>query len=311
MLNIKQYIIDKSKELGFDLCRFAKAEALETEFEHYQKWLSLGYAANMQYLHKNSHKRKDPREILPSAKTVVVLGHNYKTPFDYSNCTNRSGFISRYAWGDDYHEVLNAKAHRLIDLLQQKAEFDYKIYVDTGSILERAWAVRSGIGWQGKNGNVINFEIGSFIFLCTILISLEIEPDDPVRDYCGTCQRCIIACPTGAIVQPKVVDARLCLSYWNIEAKPSEEIPENIKQNIVSRLFGCDICQEVCPYNKKELFTEEKSFYPRAGETCLDIDYIINMSQNDFSLRFKHSPIKRKKFEGLKQIAAIISENIK
>lgn len=308
MLDLKQYIKAKSKEIGFDLCGFAKAEPLSIEFEHYKEWLSLGYAANMHYLHRNLEKRKDPREILPTAKTIIVLGHNYKTPFDYANCNKKSGLIARYAWGDDYHEVLKAKARKLIELLQEKAEFEYKIYVDTGSVLERAWAVRCGIGWQGKNGNVINFGIGSYIFLTTILISLEIEPDSPAKDYCGTCQRCIVACPTSAIVQPKVVDARLCLSYWNIEAKTTEEIPENIKQNIGKRLFGCDICQEVCPYNKKNIFTSELSFYPRNSETCLELDKILSLSQEEFSARFRLSPIKRKKLTGLQKIAEIIVE---
>ncbi|HOQ48850.1 MAG TPA: 4Fe-4S double cluster binding domain-containing protein, partial [Candidatus Kapabacteria bacterium] len=176
--------------------------------------------------------------------------------------------------------------------------------------LERAWAVRSGIGWQGKNGNIINFEIGSYMFLCVVLVSLELDEDSPAKDYCGTCQRCILACPTGAIVQPKVVDSRRCLSFWNIEAKPDAELLQEIASKFGRRLFGCDICQEVCPYNKKNIFTQEKRFYPRNGETALSLTEIINMQQEDFSRRFRRSPIKRKKIQGLKKIAEILFKNV-
>lgn len=310
MNELKEYIKQKAQELGFSICRFAKALPLKEEFEHYQKWLSNGYAADMNYLFRNLDKRQNPQNILPSAKTVIVLAHNYKTPFNYENVSNNHGLISRYAWGDDYHDVLNRKAHSLVEAIKQKANFEYKIYVDTGPILERAWAVRSGVGWQGKNGNIINFEIGSYIFLCIIFVSLEIEADAPAQDYCGTCQRCIVACPTGAITAPKVVDARLCLSYWNIEAKPDKEIPEEITQKFNKRLFGCDICQEVCPYNKKDIFTNESKFYPRNNETAINLHAILSMSQDDFSKRFRNSPIKRKKLQGLKKIAEILLNNV-
>jgi epoxyqueuosine reductase len=308
--DLKQYIKQLANEIGFEQCGFARVSPLGAEFQNYLHWLELGFDADMEYLSRHLEKRKNPLEILPDAKTVIVLAHNYKTPFEYPEANERVGFIARYAWGDDYHDVLKEKATLIMQKLSEIVDFDYKIYVDTGPILERAWAVRSGIGWQGKNGNIINFEIGSYMFLCVVLVSLELDEDSPAKDYCGTCQRCILACPTGAIVQPKVVDSRRCLSFWNIEAKPDAELLQEIASKFGRRLFGCDICQEVCPYNKKNIFTQEKRFYPRNGETALSLTEIINMQQEDFSRRFRRSPIKRKKLQGLKKIAEILFKNV-
>ncbi len=200
MNDLKQYIKQLANEIGFEQCGFARVSPLGTEFQNYLHWLELGFDADMEYLSKHLEKRKNPLEILPNAKTVIVLAHNYKTPFEYPEVNESVGFIARYAWGDDYHVVLKEKATQIMQKLSQIVDFDYKIYVDTGPILERAWAVRSGIGWQGKNGNIINFEMGSYMFLCVVLVSLELDEDSPAMDYCGTCQRCILACPTGAIV---------------------------------------------------------------------------------------------------------------
>lgn len=306
MDNVKSYIKDLSRKYDFDICRFARPEPLDNEIEHYRQWVSLGYNASMHYLDKNYEKKHDPKEILPNVETVIVLGHSYKTPFEYDKTDDDKGLIARYAWGDDYHEVLVEKADNIISELKSKYECDCIRYIDTGPVLERAWAVKSGVGWQGKNGNVINFDIGSYFFICVIFTNLKIEADSMIDDYCGTCKRCIVACPSNAIVEAKVVDSRKCLSYWNIEAKPDVEIPKEIKSSMSNRLFGCDICQEVCPWNNKKLFTNEQRFHPRNGETSLKLLDILNCEQEYFSKRFKNSPIKRKKLTGLKQIAEII-----
>lgn len=307
---MKNYIKTLANDFGFERCGFATARPLDIEFQYFLQWLELHFDADMHYLSKSLEKRKNPLEILPNAKTIIVLAHSYNTPFEYPATNEPIGYIARYAWGDDYHDVLKEKATQIMQKLSEKMDFEYKIYVDTGPILERAWAVRSGIGWQGKNGNIINSELGSYIFLCVVLVSLELEPDTPAKDFCGTCQRCLLACPTGAIVQPKVVDARRCLAYWNIEAKPEVEPPQEIASKFGFRLFGCDICQEVCPYNKKNHFTSEQRFYPRNGETALNLIEILNMSQPQFSERFRHSPIKRKKLQGLKKNAEILLKNV-
>ncbi|MEJ5244137.1 MAG: tRNA epoxyqueuosine(34) reductase QueG [Bacteroidota bacterium] len=310
MDDLKHYIKNLANDFGFGHCGFAGARPLDIEFQHYLHWLELDFEADMQYLSKYLEKRKNPLEILPTAKTIIVLAHSYKTPFEYPATSEPVGYIARYAWGDDYHDVLKGKASLIMQKLSEKVDFEYKIYVDTGPVLERAWAVRSGVGWQGKNGNIINSELGSYIFLCVVLVSLELEPDTPAKDYCGTCQRCLLACPTGAIVQPKVVDARRCLAYWNIEAKPEATPPQEISGKFGSRLFGCDICQEVCPYNNKNNFTQETRFYPRNGETALNLIEILSMTQQQFSERFRRSPIKRKKLQGLKKNAEILFKNV-
>ncbi len=301
MSSLKNKIVEIASKYGFDICRFALPKPLDKEIELYRQWISRGYHASMQYLDKNYDKKRNPKEILQNIGSVIVMGHSYRTPFDYNEADNSGyGLISRYAWGDDYHHVLAEKLRKVIAEIKDVKECDCVSYIDTGPVLERAWAVRSGVGWQGKNGNIINVSIGSYFFLCVILTSLEIEPDKPVAEHCGTCKRCIEACPTGAIIEPQVVDARKCLSYWNI--------PDGIKSNMSNRLFGCDICQEVCPWNNKAVFSDEMLFYPRNGETSLNLTQILELEQECFSKRFKNSPIKRKKLTGLKQIAEIIIE---
>lgn len=285
------------KSLGFCEVGFARAEKLSKEFSFYLKWLELGYNANMKYLAKNLDKRLDPGVILPEAKTMIVCAYSYNTPFNHNSNTFK---ISKYAWGEDYHNILLPLLKKIEDQLSEvEPSVKCKSYVDTGSILEKVWAVRSGIGWMGKNSLVISKKFGSFIFLGIIITSLEFPPDSPIIDHCGKCTKCIEACPTGAIIQPKVIDSRRCISYWTIEAKANELIPDDIDPN--NWIFGCDICQEVCPWNKKAKVTNEVAFAPRNNETTLTEEFLSNLDLETFRIRFKNSPLKRSKLSGIKR----------
>ncbi len=300
MNNLKNEIKEFAYKLGFCEIGFARYQKLSEEMKYYIQWLENGYSATMSYLEKNLDKREDISLISEKMQTIIVVGYSY---FNYYNHKSQQFKISRYAWGEDYHYILSDKIKQLIEFIKQRKEnLNYKIYVDTGPILEKIWAVRAGIGWQGKNSLIISKNYGSYIFLGIILTNLELEPDIPLKDFCGTCTKCIDSCPTKAIVQPKVIDSRKCISYWTIEAKPDYNIPNSIDLN--GWIFGCDICQEVCPWNKrafKTLTRENPEFYPRNYETNLSYEFLKNLTPEKFSIRFRKSPIKRAKFEGLKR----------
>ncbi|MBX7154149.1 MAG: tRNA epoxyqueuosine(34) reductase QueG [Bacteriodetes bacterium] len=293
----KQALQHKAKELGFCEISFAKAEPLQTEAKQMQEWLNAGHHGTMGYLERNMDKREDVRLLLPSAQTVIVVAYNYYTPVQHESNT---GKISRYAWGDDYHEVIPPKLDELINMIRALyPESESRRFVDTAPVMEKQWAVRAGIGWQGKHSNIISRNHGSYFFLGVILTSVEFEVDNPIDDYCGTCTACIDACPTQAIIQPHVVDGTKCISYWTIEAKPDVEFPLEIVQHLDGWAFGCDVCQDVCPWNRFKKPTQEVRFLPRNEETTLNISAIENMQQEEFSTRFRKSPIKRTKLAGL------------
>lgn len=298
-INLKQLIIEKSISLGLDSLRTTNSTSLGIEFDNYIHWLENSYHGEMSYLERNLDKRKDINNILPQAKTIITVAFNYYTDRIHENLEN-SGKISRYAWGDDYHDVFLEKLKVLANYINEiEPESSQKAYVDTGSILEKQWAVRTGLGWQGKNSLILNRKLGSYFFIGIIITSIELENDMPIREYCGRCTACIDACPTNAIIQPKVVDSRKCISYWTIEAKPNYNIPEPISDNLNNWVFGCDICQEVCPWNRDLISTSEPAFQPRKNETSIDFKSINEMDKENFNIRFKNSPIKRTKLEGL------------
>ncbi len=299
---IKNDIKKIALELGFCEIGFAAIEPISKDYQNFLNWLESGYQADMKWMEKNPLKRKDPNQILENVKTIITLAYNYNTAINHQSET---GKISRYAWGDDYHDILLPKVKQIAQYIKSLSpDIQTRSYVDTGPVLEKIWAARSGIGWQGKNSLILTKKYGSYIFLGVIITTLILEPDNPIKDYCGTCTRCIEACPTGAIVKPKVVDSNKCISYWTIEAKPDKIIPAEISQKLSGWIFGCDICQEVCPWNSKLKFVQNnQSFKPRYGETNLDINKILNMDYDEFLTRFKKSPIKRAKFEGLKKNA--------
>src|SRR3954470_215811 len=242
----------KARELGFDLCGIAPA-ADHHELRFYREWLDAGYAGEMAYLHRTAERRADVRHVVPSAQTVIVTGTLYNTDRPYSTeCADRHrAQIARYAWGDDYHDVIGQRLEALLAWMRERSPepFDARAYVDTGPVQERVYAQHAGIGWIGKNTCLISPSLGSWIFLGAIICSLPLEVDPPAYDQCGTCTLCLEACPTHAIVDPGVIDSTRCLSYLTIEQRGP--IPEELAAGMGSHVYGCDVCQEVCPWNQR------------------------------------------------------------
>lgn len=299
-----QIVIAKAKELGFDLIGFAKAELLNKEIEHLREWLSKGYNASMEYMNRNIEKRYDVRNILPNAKSVISLAIDYFVNDNHTN-QNGCGKISRYAWGKDYHLIMWEKLELLEEELKSiDPSFESKSYVDTGPVMDKAWAVRAGIGWMGKHTNVITREIGSWIFLATIITNYEFEYNEIITDHCGTCRACIDACPTGAIVNEYIVDSNRCISFLTIENKG--EISTEFKGKFDNWLFGCDICQDVCPWNKKFSKPTSEHQFNSKGNKEIECDEVLNMTEEEFKKRFESSPISRAKLSGLKRNASFL-----
>lgn len=295
---IKQAAID----IGFDAVAIARAEPLDREMEHYRQWLESGYHGMMGYMERNLEGRHDVGHIVEGARSVIVVAKNYFTPHKHD--PRSAGKIARYAWGDDYHVVLPPMLDALCAAVAEHAPGSIsRRYTDTGPVLEKQWAVRSGLGWQGKNGNILRRDIGSWFFIGVVITTADLETDAPMDDFCGTCTACLDACPTTAIVQPSVVDATKCISYWTIETKADVEIPLPIAQNLDGWLFGCDVCQDVCPWNRFESPTIEERFQPRHGELTLDPASVLTLQPDSFIERFRHSPLKRPKLGGLQRNA--------
>jgi epoxyqueuosine reductase len=296
-------LIEKAKSVGFNLVGFAKVEILKKESEHLREWLDKNYHAGMDYMERNFDKHKDVNRILPNAKSVISLGLNYYTTDSYS--TNKAvGKISRYAWGKDYHLIIWAMLDELEEELKKlDSEFESISYVDTGPVMDKAWAVRAGLGWLGKHTNVINREIGSWFFIANIITNYEFDYSEQIPDFCGTCTACIDACPTNAIIREYVVDANKCISYLTIENK--DEIPDEFKGKFDDWIFGCDICQDVCPWNQKfPVETLINDFHPKNKE--LKLKEVLEMSEEKFKKIFRTSPIKRAKLKGLKRNASFL-----
>jgi epoxyqueuosine reductase len=300
-----EIVIEKAKKVGFNLVGFASADILKKESEHLHEWLNKNYQAGMDYMERNFEKRKDVRQILSTAKSVISLGLNYYTPHSYSN-GNGKGKVSRYAWGKDYHLIIWKMLDNLGDELKKfDSQFDSISYVDTGPVMDKAWAVRAGLGWLGKHTNVINREIGSWFFIANIITNYEFNYSESIPDFCGTCTACLDACPTNAIVHEYVVDANKCISYLTIENK--NEISNEFKEKMDNWIFGCDICQDVCPWNQKfPVETLVKDFHPQ--NKVLDLDEVLEMNEKKFKENFQNSPIKRAKLNGLKRNAAFLKQ---
>ena len=306
--SIERLIKAQAYGLGFDLVGITSLAPVETA-PAFEEWISRGYSGDMEYLSRGAEKRRDTRLPFDGATHAIVVG------LDYGG-RQPSGPVARYARGDDYHDIITNRLNELRDWLESEVgrPIRGKAYVDTGPILERDLARRAGLGWFGKNTNLVNPELGSFFFIGALLVDLNLEIDAPFEsDRCGTCMRCLDACPTQAFVAPRVLDATRCISYLTIENKG--EIPEELRQPIGELIYGCDICQDVCPWNvrfSREL--KETAFAPR--EALADKDSqtlareLINMSQDEFSSAFKGSPMKRAKLTGLKRNAAVVLGNL-
>ncbi|MBL0322724.1 MAG: tRNA epoxyqueuosine(34) reductase QueG [Ignavibacteria bacterium] len=291
-----------ARALGFDAVGIARVEPLTEAYTHYEEWLRKGYHGAMGYMERNGESRRDVSAILPGARSVIVVARNYYTPHIHPD--KAVGKIARYAWGDDYHVVLPPMLDALSEEVRTACpDAETKRYADTGPVLEKEWAIRAGIGWMGKNGNIIRRDIGSWFFLGVIITTAELDADEPMDDYCGSCTACLDQCPTKAIVEPKVVDATKCISYWTIEAKADVDIPLHIVDNLQGWIFGCDVCQDVCPWNRFQTPTSEDRFQPRDGVTVLSPSDLVDLQPARFIERFRHSPLKRPKLDGLKRNA--------
>jgi len=303
-------IREKALSLGIQKIGFAPAAGLEPEGRCLEQWLAAGFHGEMAWMSREPAKRADPRILLPGAKSIIAAAVNYYTPHLHTDGRSR-GKISRYAWGDDYHEVVKSKLSVLLDWIKTEIpEADGKVCVDTVPIMDKAWAVRAGLGWIGKHSNVITQDYGSWVFLGEIVLNIELEyVAEIVPDHCGTCTKCIDACPTSAIVEPYVVDSRKCISYGTIELR-DETLPPQIANNLSGWLYGCDICQDVCPWNRFEKPTPEAAFEPRNGETTFDLNRISTMEHDEYVESFRGSAIKRAKLAGLKRNAAAIKRVI-
>ena len=303
MVSLSQKIKQKALEIGFHKVGIVRAEPLEKERERLEEWLAQNFHGEMRWMEREPEKRSDPRILFPGAKSVIVVALNYFTPHEHEEIETK-GKISRYAWGDDYHDVLKEKLRELFAFIKSLDEStEGKICVDTAPMMDKAWAVRAGLGWIGKHTNLITKEYGSWVFLGEIVLNLEIEYDtEIVEDHCGTCTRCLDACPTNAITAQYLVDSNRCLSYATIELR-SPELPLEITKDLNGWLYGCDICQDVCPWNRFEKPTNEQRFEPRASETSVDLQEILSYSHEEYAARFRKSAMKRAKLGGLQRNA--------
>ena len=309
MFSFTEKIKQKSREIGFHKIGIVRAEPLESEHEHLESWLNQNFHGEMRWMEREPEKRSNPKLLFPGAKSLIVVALNYYTPHEHEE-NHEKGKVSRYAWGDDYHDVLKEKLRELLSFIKLIDETaDGKICVDTAPIMDKAWAVRAGLGWLGKHSNIITKEFGSWIFIGEILLNLELEYDAQIiEDHCGTCTACLDACPTNAIVAPYVVDSKACLSYATIELR-SDELPAKISENLNGWLYGCDICQDVCPWNRFEKPTEETRFEPRKDNVSPDLDKIISLSHEEYVEKFRRSAMKRTKLNGLKRNAEALKKN--
>lgn len=294
-----QLIKEAAAKLGFDFCGIAKAVQLNADAKRLESWLDKGFNGTMQYMENHFELRIDPSKLVPGAKSVITLLLNY---FPTAAQKNEAPKISKYAFGADYHEVIRSKLKLLLRHIKENiGEINGRGFVDSAPVLERTWAQKSGLGWIGKNGNLINKQSGSFFFIATLITDIELEYDDAfAKDYCGSCTKCIDDCPTEAILPGKVIDGSKCISYFTIELKAAL-IPETLKGKFDNWMFGCDVCQDVCPWNRFSKPNNEISFAP--------IPEILNFSTSDweelteesFKTLFKNSPLKRSKFDGIKR----------
>jgi epoxyqueuosine reductase len=329
------WVVAQARALGMDLCSVAPADEFP-ELAYSEEWLERGYAGEMRYLH--DARRRSPAAAMDGVRNLIVCALNYNSPHPYSTESPTDpalGWISRYAWGDDYHDVLGEKLEKLLAAIQLQfgSDFTARTYVDTGPVAERVAAKHAGLGWLAKNTCLINEQLGSWLFLGVILTTLELAPslapnDSPPPDLCGNCRLCIDACPTAAIVEPYVLDARLCISYLTIELRGS--IPEEFRAPMGRMVFGCDICQDVCPWNRKAPVTRMAAFQPREFEKpsrslgtknenrtehaagslfAPDLTWLASLSEAEFRVVFRGSAVKRTKWRGLVRNACIALGN--
>lgn len=300
-----QLIKDEAKKLGFLFCGISKAGFLDEEAPRLEAWLKQGMHGEMRYMENYFDKRLDPRLLVDGARSVISLGLNYYQ--DKRQTDLDAPKISIYAFGDDYHAVIKQKLKQLLEFIRLNiGEVNGRAFTDSAPVLDKAWAKKAGLGWAGKNSNLISKENGSYFFLAELIVDLELEYDvNPTKDHCGSCTRCIDACPTEAIVAPYVVDGSRCISYLTIELK--NEIPAEFQGKMDNWAFGCDVCQDVCPWNRFSVLNNEPAFAPPAGLLDMDHKEWQEITEETFKKVFKNSAVKRTKYKGLKRNIAFLN----
>ncbi len=305
--DLTRAVKNKALKLGFDACGISRAEFMEPEARRLEEWLNQGRHGTMSWMENHFDKRVDPTKLVPGSKSVISVIGSYYHP---SQKNHTSPKIAKYAHGRDYHKVFKGKLKELFQFTESiVGEINGRFFVDSAPVLDKAWAVRSGLGWLGKNSNVLNKDIGSFFFIGELIIDVDFSYDSPTTDHCGTCTKCIDACPTDAIYEPYRVDSNKCISYLTIELK--EQIPEQFRDDIGDWMYGCDICQDVCPWNSKPSETQFDDFLPREKILNKDINYWRELSNEQYDELFQGSAIRRAKFEKFKMNAVIATDNIR
>jgi epoxyqueuosine reductase len=288
---------------GFEKVGIVPAERLTGEHDRLLTWLERGYHGELTWMARDPEQRTDPRQLFPAARSVIVVAKNYYTPAQHCD-DPATGKVSRYAWGDDYHEVIVAKLRSLLAWIKDEVpQAEGKVCVDIQPMMDKAWGQRAGLGWIGKHTNLITTEYGSWVFIGELLLNIDLEYEtEIVADHCGSCTLCIDACPTNAITEPYVVDSNKCISYATIELR-EPTIPNEVARNLEGWLYGCDICQDVCPWNRFEQTTDEPSFQPRAGNVNASLAEVLELTTEAYAERFRHSAMKRAKLAGLQRNA--------
>lgn len=301
-----QFVKNLANQLGFSYCGIAKAQQLDEDARRLEKWLHQGMHGQMQYMENHFELRINPTKLVPGAKSVITLLKNY---YPSEQQRTDAPLIAKYAWGKDYHEVIRLQLkHFLAALNASIGEINGRGFVDSAPVLERAWAVKAGLGWVGKNGNLIHKNAGSFFFIATLIVDIELVPDDPfAKDFCGTCTKCIEACPTEAILPNKQINGSKCISYYTIELKDAL-LPTQLKEQFNNWMFGCDICQDICPWNRFSKPHQEPAFRPIPAILNLSTSDWEELTEESFKVIFKESPLKRTKYAGIKRNLQFIQQ---
>jgi epoxyqueuosine reductase len=288
---------------GFEKAGIVRAEPFDKERDQLLEWLRRDYHANMSWMARDLETRTEPRKLFPDARSVLVVAKNYYTPSKHAD-DSATGKVSRYAWGDDYHEVVGSRLRSLLSWIKTEIPgAEGRVCVDIQPMMDKAWAVRAGLGWIGKHTNLITPEYGSWVFVGELLLNIDLDYDsEPIDDHCGSCTLCIDACPTQAISEPYVVNSNLCISYATIELRQAE-IPSPVGEHLEGWLYGCDICQDVCPWNRFEQTTDEPRFQPREGNINIPLTEALELTPETYAARFRGSAMKRAKLSGLQRNA--------
>ncbi len=298
---LKSELKAEARRIGFLACGVAKAQRLDEEARRLEEWLGRGLHGSMTWMENHFEKRIDPTRLVEGAQTVISVIDTYHQPAHQHPADSRVGRISRYAWGDDYHQVVKKKLFELLEWLEHSAgTINGRVFVDSAPVMDKVWAERSGLGWIGKNTNLISRSAGSFFFIGEIVVDLVLEPDERGLDYCGSCTRCIDACPTDALFQPYAIDSNRCISYLTIEHR-DDDIPAELTSKFGGWIFGCDICQDVCPWNKFAQPARDSAYLPRAGVIDTPLREWIEINLDEYRKRFRNNPVKRARYDGLKR----------